>query len=160
MYWSAGSSCIDFFKCEWSGVRSCSKLSVYFTWVEIAVISVLLRCGAGCRIQCAECPELISICTQKYIPQQEAALGKWWVFCLFLKPHRLLLHETHKTEMVLQSTGNYVEVIGKGKLKKCGILNSNVRRKSDFSSWDHPKCLPPCWTNLFLKIWPTLPFFT
>lgn len=64
-------------------------------------------------------------------PPAGSCFGKVVGFLPFLKPHMLLLHETHKADMVLQSTGNYVEVIGKGKLKKCGILNSNARKKSD-----------------------------
>lgn len=40
----------------------------------------------------------------------------------------LLLPERHKAEMILQSMGNYAEVIGKGKMKKCGTLNSNARK--------------------------------
>lgn len=50
----------------------------------------------------------------------------------FLKPRMLWLHEGHKAEMILQSTRKYAEVIGKGKMKECGSLNSNVRKKSDF----------------------------
>jgi len=43
----------------------------------------------------------------------------------------LLLHGRHKAEMILRSTGKYAEVIRKRKLKKCGTLNSKVRKKSD-----------------------------
>lgn len=31
MYWSAGNSCIDFFKCEWNGLWSSSKLRVFIS---------------------------------------------------------------------------------------------------------------------------------
>lgn len=44
----------------------------------------------------------------------------------------LLLHERHKADMISQNMWKYAEVIGKGKMKKCGTLNSSVRKKIRF----------------------------
>lgn len=173
MYWLTGSSCIDFFKLEWNGMQSWLKLSVYFMWIEITVTT----CSTVLKDWLQD-----SVCwvptTDLYLHLEvhhpaESCFGKVVGFLFpFLKPHMLLLHERYKAEMILQSTGNYAKVTGKGKMKKCGTLNSNVKKKQ-FAFflhgfflfgcifwWKHSKCLPPWWTNLFLKIWPTLTSFT